>query len=194
MKNRPYLEPVGISGQCHVWGWPSSTALQQGSKGWTRFDTNGNKPGCVDDMWRGEKRTCSAAWWGTLSQVFPFTLLFLMSFYLSLNSLVSISPLKKYSLIWERGRGREREIGLLFYNIFMHSLVYTCMWPDWGIRPTTLAYLNNALTNWATWPGPSISPFKMCHLWRVCMGPGLRTQSPWPNPFPPNDQHESIEM
>lgn len=71
LKNRPYLEPIGISGKCQVWGGPSSVALQQGSKGWTRFDTNGNKPGCVDDMWMGKNRTCSAAWWGTLSQLLP---------------------------------------------------------------------------------------------------------------------------
>ena len=42
--------------------------------------------------------------------------------------------------------GGEGERDLLLHP-FMHSLVDSCMCPNWGIEPTTLAYQDNALTN-----------------------------------------------
>ena len=63
-----------------------------------------------------------------------------------------IKSVSFFKLIWDRQRERERTIDLLFH-LFMHSLVSSYVpWP--GIKPTTLVYQNNALTNWATKPGP----------------------------------------
>ena len=36
-------------------------------------------------------------------------------------------------LILEREEGKERNINLLFH-LFMHSLVASCMCPDWGLN------------------------------------------------------------
>ena len=60
----------------------------------------------------------------------------------------------------ERKGHTERKINLLFH-LFMHSLVDSCIltWP--GIEPTTLAYWDNALTNWVNQPGPTFSIFNL---------------------------------
>ena len=56
-----------------------------------------------------------------------------------------------YLLILERKERREREININLFHLFIHSLVNSYMCPNWGIKPTTLAYWDDALTNWATW-------------------------------------------
>ena len=58
-------------------------------------------------------------------------------------------------------RKREKNIYLLFH-LFMHSLVDSCMW---GIKLTTLVLeWDDALTNWATWPGPAAFFLHMLRL------------------------------
>ena len=46
----------------------------------------------------------------------------------------------------ERKSEKERHTDLLFH-LFMHSLVDSCMCPDQGFEPTTLAYWDDTLTN-----------------------------------------------
>ena len=49
---------------------------------------------------------------------------------------------------------RERERNTcLFFHLLMHSLVDSCMCPDWGSNPQPWCIGDNILTNWATWPG-----------------------------------------
>ena len=50
----------------------------------------------------------------------------------------------------EGGRGRHQCIVLLIYE-FIDWFLYV---PWQRIKPATLAYWNDALTNWAIWPGP----------------------------------------
>ena len=52
-------------------------------------------------------------------------------------------------------RERERDINLLFH-LCMHSLVDSCMCPDQRSNPQPRHYWDDALTNWATQPGPNI--------------------------------------
>ena len=61
-----------------------------------------------------------------------------------------LNILNFYLLILERQR--ERNIDSLS-QLLMHSLLDSYICPDWGSSPQPLAYQDNALTNWATWPG-----------------------------------------
>ena len=72
---------------------------------------------------------------------------------------------KKFFIDLERGRGREggerdrkRNISLWF-PLLMHSLVDSCMCPDWGwnLQPDVLGQSFNQLSYW---PGP-VTHFKL---------------------------------
>ena len=60
----------------------------------------------------------------------------------------------------EKGIKREREwekdIGLLSH-LLMHSSIDSCMCPDQEIVSAILAYWDDAVTDWANWPGPDFS-------------------------------------
>ena len=74
-------------------------------------------------------------------------LLWLIYIYIYFKTLILLFFIY-YLLIWERERERERDTVLLFH-LLMYSLVDSCMCPDWGLNPQQ----DDALTNWATWPG-----------------------------------------
>ena len=57
-------------------------------------------------------------------------------------------------LVIFRERKKKKNIDLLCH-VWMHSLVDSYLSP--GIKPATLGYQDNALTNWATWGGPEHS-------------------------------------
>ena len=83
-----------------------------------------------------------------------------------LNFWVNIN--KSYNLFFlltlERERGRERktererERKKHWYAVPLIYVLIGCFFyvPRWGIEPTTLAYSDNVLTNWPTWPGLQI--------------------------------------
>ena len=76
----------------------------------------------------------------------------------------------------KRERERERERDFLFH-LFMHSLVYS--WS--GIEPTILVYQDDALTNWATQPGPVLPVFLLLHLVEclLCARYYVRLRTQW---------------
>ena len=56
-----------------------------------------------------------------------------------------------YLLILERGREKEKhQFVVPLISVFINCFLYV---PWLGIKSATLAYQNDALTNWATWPG-----------------------------------------
>ena len=78
--------------------------------------------------------------------------------------------------IWERGSGeKERN------SDFVVSLIYAFIgWFSLGIELATLLYLDNALTNWATWLRPipaifswSATRIKTCNTWLSSQGNDL---------------------
>ena len=51
---------------------------------------------------------------------------------------------------------RERNIDLLVY-LFIYAFIGWFLYvPRLGFEPTTLMYQDDALPNWATWPGPDV--------------------------------------
>ena len=60
-----------------------------------------------------------------------------------------------YWLIFDRERER-RDIFCFFTYLYIHWLLLVFLYVTWlEIEPTILAYQDDALTNWATWPRPS---------------------------------------
>ena len=71
----------------------------------------------------------------------------------------------------------------LLFHFLMLSLVESCYVPWPGIEPTTLAYQGDALTNWATQPGPHY--LKILKIWTrglvllFCSGSHQRCSWAW---------------
>lgn len=104
-KNRPSLEPMGISGHCHIWGQPRSVPLENSGQGrarsWPLEMSLGAWMGWGDEgeqdlLYRPVRDTASGSSFQTFS---------LRIFHASLNSnLVSISPFQRRH-IWRVRRG-----------------------------------------------------------------------------------------
>ena len=59
-----------------------------------------------------------------------------------------------------------------FVILLIYAFIGWCLHVPWlGIEPTTLVYWEDALTNWATWAGPSFSFFfpSFLHVNFVCI-------------------------
>lgn len=104
-KNRPSLEPMGISGHCHIWGQPRSVPLENSGQGRTRSWPlemslgawmGWGDEGEQDLLYRPVRDTAS----GSCFQTFSLGII-----HASLNSnLVSISPFQRRH-IWRVRRG-----------------------------------------------------------------------------------------
>ena len=57
-------------------------------------------------------------------------------------------------MIWERDGGKEREGEHRCVVLLIYALIGWFLYVPWpGIKPAALVGWDDALTNWATWPG-----------------------------------------